>query len=330
MAGHRFLFVGHVFDTASRDDLRAAVSEAAGDWTPIYADERTVDGHILTEKIVPDLRRSSLCLFEISNLAKPNVFIELGIAKGLGKPSVLLVRSGTAVPSDLAGLDRVEYGSYQQLTSRLANILANPPVRPVPLSGKAGARGVAGSSAKIIEGSGTIGIASLLEAATGEVCFLGLSGNPLETTAGAWDAIVDRATAGCRFRFLYAHPRSEYLRQRATEEDGQRSARLALQVISTLRSLDRVSRAVPDTSAIEVRLYRRPPRFALILVDDLVLVGPYLFGARGLETPWFVTRHGAAPRVYEAFLASFEWLWRDPTTAPWPDDALRKTRTASV
>lgn len=121
MSAKRSYFVAHVFDKASIEDLRKAIADAFGDYDvePVYADQQLIDGHILTDKIFPDINRSAFGLYEISNHMKPNVFIELGYAKGRSKRCVLLIRAGVEPPSDLAGFDRIVYASYANLTEQL-------------------------------------------------------------------------------------------------------------------------------------------------------------------------------------------------------------------
>lgn len=103
------------------DDLRAAIEASFRKFklSPVYADQRLIDGHILLDKIFPDIENTLFGLYEISNQTKPNVFIELGYAKGAGKRCILLVRQGVEPPSDLAGFDRIVYTSYKNLTERL-------------------------------------------------------------------------------------------------------------------------------------------------------------------------------------------------------------------
>jgi hypothetical protein len=80
-------------------------------------------------KVLAGIRNADLCLFD--NLAtsnKPNVYIEIGIAYALGKPMLFCEHTGTAadtafetasVPSDLQGLLRIQYASYQELCKKL-------------------------------------------------------------------------------------------------------------------------------------------------------------------------------------------------------------------
>ena len=106
-------------------DLRNAISSAC-EYTglkPIYADEKTIDGHILDQKILPLINDCLFCLFEISNKNRPNVFLEYGYAKAKDKPCYLLIREGIKPPSDLEGYDRIQYGNFEELKKRLSKVL---------------------------------------------------------------------------------------------------------------------------------------------------------------------------------------------------------------
>jgi predicted nucleotide-binding protein len=114
-------FVAHEFTPEKTDDLRRAIDEALADsgLTPYYADNEVRQGHILTEKIVPKIRSTRFGIYDLSNPDKPNVFLELGAAIGMGKPYLIICERGTKLPSDVLGLDRIEYDSYVDLTRQL-------------------------------------------------------------------------------------------------------------------------------------------------------------------------------------------------------------------
>ena len=83
----------------------------------------------LFEKILIGIRRADLCLFDnLATFNKPNVYIEIGIAYALRKPMLFCEYTGAAagtpfetgsVPSDLQGLLRIQYQSYQELCKKL-------------------------------------------------------------------------------------------------------------------------------------------------------------------------------------------------------------------
>jgi len=123
--GEVHCFVGHVFSREQIDDLRRAIRESFEDYpslAPWFADDYYASGPILG-KIRGGIDNSLFCIFEVSHLSKPNVFIELGYAMAKDKTCILLVKDGQEVPSDLAGLDRIQYKSMAHLTQALKTYL---------------------------------------------------------------------------------------------------------------------------------------------------------------------------------------------------------------
>ena len=119
-------FVAHDFSKEKIDDLRRAIEEAfeGKDLKPYYADSEVRGGsHILKEKIAPKIEYTRFGIFDISETKKPNVFIELGVSMGLNKPYYLIAREGTEIPTDLQGLDRIEYSSFKDLTEKLKKLI---------------------------------------------------------------------------------------------------------------------------------------------------------------------------------------------------------------
>jgi hypothetical protein len=122
-------FVAHEFSRAKMDDLRRAIAKAlAGSGLkPYYADNEVREGHIFKDKILPKIRATRFGIYDISNPEKPNVFLELGAAIGMGKRYFIVCWKGTKIPADLEGLDRIEYESYSHLTKELKAKIALPP-----------------------------------------------------------------------------------------------------------------------------------------------------------------------------------------------------------
>jgi hypothetical protein len=313
------VFVGHIFDQSSIDDLRAVISNAtkSTDWKPVYADEKIVDGHILTDKIIPEIQLAEFCLFEISDRTRPNIFFELGIAKGMGKPCILLIKSGCEVPSDLGGYDRLIYASYKELERKLRKVFTNPPtINSTELERLAYIFHLQKDYIKVLEsGKGMSFVDDMLKPASRIVSFLGLCGNPVEATAGAWDMIHEKADMNCQFRLLYMKPTSKILKLRSGEEDGEiASERLSLQAEATLQSISKLRRLVRNPSMIQLRHYNRIPTISIIHVDNHIYTGPYLFGARGVDSTWFEILQEKQPIVFNEYLNTFERLWKDTKT----------------
>lgn len=112
-------FVAHAFTKENKDDLRGAIENALKDFNfePYYADQEIRSQHILC-KICEKIQCSNFGIFDISD-KNPNVTLELGMAWGLGMKALLIAKSGSKIPADLDGLDRLEYVSFRDLTKKL-------------------------------------------------------------------------------------------------------------------------------------------------------------------------------------------------------------------
>jgi predicted nucleotide-binding protein len=114
-------FVAHEFSRQKRDDLRRAIDEALADsgLTPYYADIEVRQGHIFKDKILLKIRETQFGIYDVSNPRKPNVFMELGAAIAMDKTCFIICWKGTRLPSDVLGLDHIEYDSHLDLTDQL-------------------------------------------------------------------------------------------------------------------------------------------------------------------------------------------------------------------
>jgi hypothetical protein len=123
----RQIFVAYAYNIYPKKDYRRIfeVLEKAYGVKFIFADEKITNMHIL-QKIISYIDTSDFSLFDISGW-NPNVTLELGIA---------LSRSGNwyiafnpdktpidDVPSDIKGIDRIQYGSFTELEEKLSLLL---------------------------------------------------------------------------------------------------------------------------------------------------------------------------------------------------------------
>ena len=86
-----------------------------------FADEQITNQHVL-QKVTNYIRDHSFSLFDITGW-NPNVALELGIAVGLGQRYFILLNTkidqNRDVPSDIKGLDRIQYSSNSELEAKL-------------------------------------------------------------------------------------------------------------------------------------------------------------------------------------------------------------------
>lgn len=124
-------FVGHRFTRAVVWSLRYNLKHLFEpyridlDWSG--DDLAAID--IFTD-VVRRIREADMCIFDnLGTLNKPNVYIEIGIAHGLGRPMIVCEYEGRAyrrttlgtgtVPTDLAALLTVRYRDYNHLCRQL-------------------------------------------------------------------------------------------------------------------------------------------------------------------------------------------------------------------
>lgn len=121
------VFVAYAYTIYDKRDYRRIYKnlEKAFDVTFIFADEKITNMHIL-QKIISYIRGSDFSLFDISAW-NPNVTLELGIALATNEnwyicfnPSKTNVNE---VPSDIRGIDRIQYSSFSDLEDRLSVLL---------------------------------------------------------------------------------------------------------------------------------------------------------------------------------------------------------------
>ena len=112
-------FVAHEYSKDKKDDLREAIESAfeKSNLKAYYADIEIRQKHIL-EKIERRILETQFGIYDLSN-SNPNVCLELGFARAVGKPYYIIIKKGSKLHSNLQGLDRIEYLSYKHLTNEL-------------------------------------------------------------------------------------------------------------------------------------------------------------------------------------------------------------------
>lgn len=117
------VFVAYSYRLYPKADYRKLYKELEEkyDVTFIFADEKITNMHIM-KKIETFIRGSDFSIFDISGW-NPNVTLELGFAMAVSDQWYIAIDPSKTdtkeVPSDLRGLDRIEYGSYTELSDKL-------------------------------------------------------------------------------------------------------------------------------------------------------------------------------------------------------------------
>ena len=117
LPGH--YFVAQEF-SSDREDLRIALTAALEEFgvKPIYADDFIWKGHILC-KISALIQSTPFGVYQLTRSQNRNVYLELGIAMGLGRPFVL-IKEKDALESPLCrGLEYHPINSYLELRYEL-------------------------------------------------------------------------------------------------------------------------------------------------------------------------------------------------------------------
>lgn len=121
------IFVAYAYTLYDQRDYRKVYTalEKAFDVKFIFADEKITNMHIL-QKIISFIRGSDFSIFDISAW-NPNVTLELGIALASSDDWYICFNPEKTdikeVPSDIRGLDRIQYSSFSELEDKLSVLL---------------------------------------------------------------------------------------------------------------------------------------------------------------------------------------------------------------
>lgn len=121
------IFVAYAYNLYDKRDYRKVFSalEKAFGVQFIFADEKITNMHIL-QKIISYIRGSDFSIFDISAW-NPNVTLELGIALATSDDWYICFNPEktdvSEVPSDIRGIDRIQYKSFADLEDKLTALL---------------------------------------------------------------------------------------------------------------------------------------------------------------------------------------------------------------
>lgn len=131
----RQIFVAYSYKLYPKADYRRVFNELKKAFQVdfVFADEKITNLHIL-QKIANYIRESRFGIYDISGW-NPNVTLELGLAFGLGEKSYIAIDPSKTdiaeVPADLRGIDRIQYGSYTELSAGVERLMLQEfPVQP--------------------------------------------------------------------------------------------------------------------------------------------------------------------------------------------------------
>lgn len=104
------------------DAIQRAVQRADPSLTAARVDEQP--GAIaITDEIHRSIQRASLVICDLTE-ERPNVYYELGFARGLARSLICIARTGTTIHFDVYGLKIIFFNTYRSLEERLASEVA--------------------------------------------------------------------------------------------------------------------------------------------------------------------------------------------------------------
>ena len=121
------VFVAYAYSLYDKRDYRKVFTslERAFGVQFIFADEKITNMHIL-QKIISYIRGSDFSIFDISAW-NPNVTLELGIALATSDDWYICFNPDktdiSEVPSDIRGIDRIQYKSFADLEDKLTVLM---------------------------------------------------------------------------------------------------------------------------------------------------------------------------------------------------------------
>jgi hypothetical protein len=124
----RQIFVAYPYKLYDKRDYRRVYTDIGKAFKIefVFADEKITDLHIL-QKIHNYIRESSFSIYDISGW-NPNVTLELGIGLGLNERSYIAYNPEKTpvedVPSDLRGVDRIQYTSFSGLEDSITKLVS--------------------------------------------------------------------------------------------------------------------------------------------------------------------------------------------------------------
>jgi hypothetical protein len=109
-------FADEYVDT--HDTIKRAILNADPNLEPERVDEKP--GAIsITDEIHRSIQNACLVICDLTN-ERPNVYYELGFAKGISKPLICIAKEGTQIHFDVYGLKTIFFRTYRDLEQKLS------------------------------------------------------------------------------------------------------------------------------------------------------------------------------------------------------------------
>lgn len=164
----RQVFVAYSYRHYDKRDYRRAFENIgkAFDVNFVFADEKISSLHIL-QKIANYIRESQFGVYDITAW-NPNVTLELGLALGMGERVFIALNPDETtladVPSDLKGVDRLQYKSFSSLEDELERLISQILPPPKDEEAETFLSKLQDKIVALVEGSPNIGVATIAQA----------------------------------------------------------------------------------------------------------------------------------------------------------------------
>lgn len=111
-------------ETPEFRDVRAALKDVckSEQFDAIWADDRNAPADRIMEKIYRYIRQSAFVITDVTE-PRPNVFYELGFAKGLGKKVIVTAKKGTPLPFDIHDVPVLFWDSLEDLKTKVRDAM---------------------------------------------------------------------------------------------------------------------------------------------------------------------------------------------------------------
>jgi hypothetical protein len=122
------------------------------------------------------------------------------------------------------------------------------------------------------------------------------------------EVIKNKVKRGLKIRILTIHPNSDFLKQRERDElKAEGSIRQS--IIQLFEWVNELKEVAPQKESISIKFYNNLPFDFYFRVDNILFIGPYLYGIDSQQTISFEFRNNA--KGFGFFISYFDKLWND-------------------
>jgi len=290
----------------------------------LRADTMGIQELTLRTHVEGAVRSADFCIADVRG-GNPNVMYELGFAKALGKPVLLISdeESLSAVPSDvrasvIIGYRTEELGRFRaQLSAACEHLVASlTPARPT----LPGSESQSGLSSALLTNT------QFLDSFVGSVqrTFSALVGSAAMLARQFLPRVRVMASRGVVVRAVCANPEGEYARVRSIDS-GRHVAEYRSELWQALEEVRRQFTRMEGWHA-ELRITESVIGSSIVLLDDVALILPYFTAGRSRESVVIAVKRESESGVFSLFEQEFARAWSTATPSASIMSRFGKTR----